>query len=137
MNRAAREFNTVQSNVTARIRGLEHEFGAALFHHYPHGVTLTPAGDRLMPYARQLVKLIGDAHSAVADGGVPHGKLAVGSMETTAGVRMFPPDQPARQGLPRRPALADGWIDLVPSSPTCSTASSTSPSSQVPCSTRA
>jgi DNA-binding transcriptional LysR family regulator len=52
MNRAAAELNTVQSNVTARVKALEEELGAALFErHSARVVTLTAAGHRLMPYA--------------------------------------------------------------------------------------
>ena len=43
MNRAALEVNTVQSNVTSRIRGLEDELGLPLFHRTSKGVSLTPA----------------------------------------------------------------------------------------------
>jgi len=49
MNRAATELHTVQSNVTARIRLLEAEIGAPLFHRHSRGVALAPAGMRLLP----------------------------------------------------------------------------------------
>jgi len=49
MSRAAAELNTVQSNVTARIRVLEDELGTPLFHRHARGVTLTDAGRRLLP----------------------------------------------------------------------------------------
>ena len=44
MNRAAEELNTVQSNVTTRIRNLEHELGVKLFERHSRGVELTSAG---------------------------------------------------------------------------------------------
>ena len=44
MNRAAAELNTVQSNVTARIRQLEDALGVTLFVRHARGVELTPAG---------------------------------------------------------------------------------------------
>src|SRR5262249_62389748 len=53
MSRAAAELNTVQSNVTARIRVLEDELGTPLFHRHARGVSLTDAGRRLLPYARR------------------------------------------------------------------------------------
>ena len=43
MNRAASELNTVQSNVTTRIRLLEDELGTPLFHRHSRGTTLTDA----------------------------------------------------------------------------------------------
>jgi LysR family transcriptional regulator, cell division regulator len=90
MNRAAVELHTVQSNVTARIRLLEDELGAALFERTRRGVTLTAAGQRLLPYARRVAAVIADARRAVADDGNPKGSLAVGSLETTAAVRLPP-----------------------------------------------
>ena len=88
MSRAATELHTVQSNVTARIRLLEDELGATLFQRNSRGVVLTPAGRRLLPYAAKMVSLLADARRAVADEGTPSGPLAIGSLETTAGLRL-------------------------------------------------
>ena len=41
MNRAAAELNTVQSNVTARIKALEADLGCVLFERHARGVSLT------------------------------------------------------------------------------------------------
>jgi LysR family transcriptional regulator, cell division regulator len=88
MNRAALELHTVQSNVTARIRLLEEELAAPLFHRHHRGVELTAAGRRLLPFSRQMARLLDDARSAVKDDGIPHGPLVLGSLETTAALRM-------------------------------------------------
>ncbi len=88
MNRAAAELNTVQSNVTARIRLLEKELEAPLFHRHSKGVALTDAGRRLLPYATRIEHLLRDARSAVADDGHPKGSLTVGALETTAALRL-------------------------------------------------
>jgi DNA-binding transcriptional LysR family regulator len=90
MNRAAAELHTVQSNVTARIRGLEDELGCALFERHSRGVALTPAGHRLLPYARQLAWLLADAARAARDDGTPRGPLTIGSLETTAALHLSP-----------------------------------------------
>lgn len=90
MNRAAAELNTVQSNVTARIRLLENELGAPLFHRHHRGVVLTDAGRRLLPYAARMRGLLADARRAVADGGDPKGPLTIGTLETTAALRLAP-----------------------------------------------
>ncbi len=90
MNRAADELNTVQSNVTARIRALELELGVTLFDRHSRGVSLTPAGRRLLPYAEAAGRLIGDAVRAVRDDGRPAGPLVIGSLETTAALRLSP-----------------------------------------------
>jgi DNA-binding transcriptional LysR family regulator len=94
MSRAASELNTVQSNVTARIRLLEESVGASLFQRHSRGVSLTAAGQRLLPYAGKVIQLIDEARGAVADDGQPKGRLILGSLETTAMLRL--PDVLAR-----------------------------------------
>jgi DNA-binding transcriptional LysR family regulator len=90
MSKAALELNTVQSNVTARIRALEDEVGLALFERTNRGVTLTAAGRRLLPFAARAARLLDDAKRAVTDQGTPSGALVVGSLETTAALRLSP-----------------------------------------------
>ena len=90
MNRAAVELHTVQSNVTARIRSLEREIGVALFQRHVRGVSLTPAGQRMLPYAARIGKLLADARLAALDDGPPAGALALGTLETTAALRLSP-----------------------------------------------
>jgi molybdate transport repressor ModE-like protein len=67
MNRAAAELHTVESNVTARIRALEEQIGAALFERNSRGVVLTAAGQRLLPYAARLGALLKEATDAARD----------------------------------------------------------------------
>ncbi|HET6521580.1 MAG TPA: LysR substrate-binding domain-containing protein [Geminicoccaceae bacterium] len=90
MNRAAAELNNVQSNVTARIRLLEGELRTPLFHRHSRGVTLTAAGHRLLPYAARVRHLLDDARRAALDDGTPKGPLTIGSLETTAALRLSP-----------------------------------------------
>ena len=90
MNRAAAELHTVQSNVTARIRALEAELGCPLFERHSRGVALTPAGQRLLPYARRVAWLLADAARAARDDGEPRGPLTIGSLETTVALRLSP-----------------------------------------------
>jgi DNA-binding transcriptional LysR family regulator len=90
MNKAALELNTVQSNVTARIKALEDEVGFELFERTNRGVTLTAAGRRLLPYATRAARLLDDARRAVADDGTPSGALAIGSLDTTAALHLSP-----------------------------------------------
>jgi DNA-binding transcriptional LysR family regulator len=90
ITRAAHELNTVQSNVTARIKLLEEELGTPLFHRHARGVALTAAGRQLLPYANRLAALADEAKRAVRADGTPRGPLALGSMETTAAVRLPP-----------------------------------------------
>jgi LysR family transcriptional regulator, cell division regulator len=90
MSRAAAELNTVQSHVTARIRQLEAELGTRLFRRHSRGVTLTEAGQRLLAYAVRTRQLLDDARRAVDDDGRPRGSLTIGSLETTAALRLSP-----------------------------------------------
>jgi DNA-binding transcriptional LysR family regulator len=90
MGRAARALNTVQSNITQRVRRLEESLGVALFERSRAGARLTPAGERLMPYAARLDALLEEARRAARDDGAPRGTLAVGALETTAALRLSP-----------------------------------------------
>jgi LysR family transcriptional regulator, cell division regulator len=88
ITRAAEELNTVQSNVTQRVKALEAEVGTALFERHSRGMTLTGAGRRLFPYAQRMTALSREALLAARDDGEPKGPLSIGSMETTAAVRL-------------------------------------------------
>jgi DNA-binding transcriptional LysR family regulator len=90
ITRAADELNTVQSNITQRVKALEAEIGTALFERHSRGMTLTGAGRRLLPYAQRMAALSREALLAARDDGEPKGPLAIGSMETTAAVRLPP-----------------------------------------------
>lgn len=90
MSRAARELNTVQSNVTTRIRGLEAELQVTLFERHSRGVGLTAAGQRLLGPAGRVRQALEDARRAVQDDGTPRGLLTVGALETTAAFRLSP-----------------------------------------------
>ena len=90
MNRAAAELHTVHSNVAARIRALETALGCKLFDRHSRGVALTQSGERLLPYARRVAWLLADAARATRDDGQPRGPLTIGSLETTAALRLPP-----------------------------------------------
>ncbi|KQT04282.1 MULTISPECIES: LysR family transcriptional regulator [Bradyrhizobium] len=90
ITRAAEALNTVQSNVTQRVKALEAEIGTALFERHSRGMTLTGAGRRLLPYALKMAALAREAVLAARDDGEPSGPLSIGSMETTAAVRLPP-----------------------------------------------
>lgn len=90
MSRAAAELNTVQSNVTARIRVLEDELQLPLFERHSRGVSLTPAGRRLLPYAEQIGALLREAARVVKDDATPQGPLVIGALESTAAIHLSP-----------------------------------------------
>lgn len=90
MSRASEALNTVQSNVTSRIRALEEELGVVLLHRTNRGVSLTPAGKRLLPYTAIVARVLADARRAAMDDGTPAGPIAIGSLETAAAMRLSP-----------------------------------------------
>src|SRR6516164_2328598 len=90
IGKAALELNTVQSNVTMRLKALENRLGTALFERTNRGVVLTAAGQRLLPYAERVAHLLDDAKRVVDDEGFPAGPLVIGSLETTAALRLSP-----------------------------------------------
>lgn len=90
ISRAAEELHYVQSNVTTRIKQLEEGLGSALFHRKSKGVNLTTSGYLLLDYAERIVRLTKEAEEAIIDQKEPKGRLFIGSMETTAAVRLPP-----------------------------------------------
>ncbi len=90
MTRAADSLHTVQSNVTKRIRLLEDELGTTLFHRHRKGISLTTAGEQLLPYAEKIRQLLMEAKGAVTQSSVPKGPLRIGAIETTVALRLAP-----------------------------------------------
>lgn len=87
VTRAAAKLNRVQSNVTMRIKQLEEQLGTELFVRDGRRLVLTPAGETLLPYAERLLALADEArHALRADR--PSGRLALGTMESTAASRL-------------------------------------------------
>ncbi|WP_145019068.1 LysR family transcriptional regulator [Paenibacillus sp. Y412MC10] len=82
ISRAAKKLDYVQSNVTARIRKLESEIGADLFHRYPKGVRLTEKGAQFRDYALAILSLTDEAIRAVQEKSHPSGPLVIGVVET-------------------------------------------------------
>jgi len=81
--KAATAMFTVQSNVTARIKSLEEEFGTELFTRSPRKVELTPGGQTLMQYCKQIGQLVEEAKNNIQSGSKVNGSLKIGCIETT------------------------------------------------------
>ncbi|SIR94624.1 LysR family transcriptional regulator [Williamsia sterculiae] len=64
-SRAAQRRFISQSAVSHQIRRLEHELGVALFERSTRSVSVTDAGSRLLPIARQMIELEASAHAAM------------------------------------------------------------------------
>jgi DNA-binding transcriptional LysR family regulator len=90
ITRAAEKLNRVQSNVTTRVRQLEQELGVDLFIREGKRMHLSPAGQQLLGYADRLLALAQEARDAMHDA-TPRGPLKLGSMESTAGIRLPAP----------------------------------------------
>ena len=87
VTRAAERLHRVQSNVTTRIRQLEEDLSVALFIREGKRLHLAPAGQILLGYAEQLLALADEARGAIHDPR-PRGTFRLGSMESTAAVRL-------------------------------------------------
>lgn len=88
MTKAAQRMDYAQSNVTSRIQILEMELGTTLFYRHQRGVTLTPSGELLLEYAKKILYLCDKAKNSFHCQSKPKGSLRIGSMETTAAVRL-------------------------------------------------
>nr|WP_315595855.1 LysR substrate-binding domain-containing protein [uncultured Cupriavidus sp.] len=85
---AAEKIHTVQSNVTMRIKELETELHQQLFVRQKTGVVLTSAGQTFLGYAQRILQLADEGRNAMMDTTTPTGHLRLGSMETTAAIRL-------------------------------------------------
>ncbi|MBT5498427.1 MAG: LysR family transcriptional regulator [Alphaproteobacteria bacterium] len=90
ITKAADRLHRVQSNVTTRVRQLEEDLGVKLFIREGKRLHLSPAGQTLLTYAERLLTLAEEARASVQDA-TPRGVLRLGSMESTAGVRLPAP----------------------------------------------
>ncbi|WP_418186668.1 LysR family transcriptional regulator [Aliarcobacter lanthieri] len=86
---AALELGFAQSNITTRVKQLENSIGHLLFHRVPKGVKLTHEGEKLYPFAVEIVKKIDEAFSFMKNINQQE-ILRVGSTQTNAPIRLFP-----------------------------------------------
>lgn len=88
ISQAAQRLNYSQSNVTTKIHKLEQQLKTNLLYRHNRGCVVTPKGEELFQYAVQIFKTIELAECAMQDLDHPKGTLKIGSMETTAAVRL-------------------------------------------------
>jgi DNA-binding transcriptional LysR family regulator len=128
---AARQLHMTQPSVSQHIQTLEQRFDAPLFLRSGRQLSLTAAGEALVPLARQMVDLSLNVDELMSSlHGEVHGHLQVGC-STTAGkyvlpfllasfLRRFPKVQATCQVTARRQAvqdLCDGRVHLALASP--------------------
>jgi LysR family transcriptional regulator, cell division regulator len=88
ITKAAARLGYVQSNVTARIQQLEAELQTVLFHRHNRGMKTTSSGETLLAYAEKITALLEEASRAMSVSSEPSGPLRLGSLQTTAAVRL-------------------------------------------------
>ena len=84
---AAQQIHRVPSNLTTRIKQLEQDLGVDLFIREKSRLRLSPAGWSFLEYARRILDLVQEARATVA-GEEPQGAFPLGSLESTAAVRI-------------------------------------------------
>jgi DNA-binding transcriptional LysR family regulator len=89
ITRAATRLHRVPSNVTTRIKQFEERLGVPLFRRQGRSLALTDAGRALLVHAERLLQIANEAEQDIRSG-VVRGGLRIGSLESTAGVRLPP-----------------------------------------------
>lgn len=87
-HQTAERLGYVQSTVSAQIQGLEEDLGVRLFDRLGKQITLTSAGERLLPYAEHLLKVAEEARAAVSGQEQVVGTLTIGATETLCTYRL-------------------------------------------------
>ncbi|MGY1706417.1 LysR family transcriptional regulator [Geodermatophilus sp. SYSU D00697] len=83
--RAAARCHVVQSALSAQVARLERELGVRLFHRTSRSVRVAPAGELLLPHARELLRGAEVARAELAGfSGVVTGRLRLGVIGTAA-----------------------------------------------------
>jgi len=123
--RAAEALDYAQSSVSSQIQELEGELGSPLFERLGKRISLSDAGQRLLPYAERLLQLADEARAAVSSSEEPSGTLTIGTPESLCTYRLPPVLSQFRARYPRvqvvfrpafgadlRRALNEGRVDL-------------------------
>lgn len=88
--RAAGRVHISQSGVSAQVRQLEHELGAALIDRSSRGARLTDAGTAALPYARAALSAAAALRQAVDEvNGLVRGRLVVGMVTACTVTGLF------------------------------------------------
>ncbi|MNM14964.1 HTH-type transcriptional regulator GltR [compost metagenome] len=86
--RAAQKLDYAQSSITAQIQALEQELGQPLFDRIGKKIVLTDAGRRLLPYARQIMRMHSMAEEDLRAHSGVSGLLRIGAPESLAAFRL-------------------------------------------------
>ncbi|SDT50877.1 DNA-binding transcriptional regulator, LysR family [Paenibacillaceae bacterium GAS479] len=80
--KAAEQLGYAQSSVTAQIQKLEEAYGAVLLERRGRSMGLTDAGEKLLVYSNEILRLHAESLEAVSS--ASGGSLSIGSIETLA-----------------------------------------------------
>jgi DNA-binding transcriptional LysR family regulator len=84
---AAQRLHRVPSNLTTRIKQLEKELGVDLFIREKLRLRLSATGWTFLEYSKRILELVEEARQATS-GSEPQGVFSLGSLESTAAVRI-------------------------------------------------
>lgn len=85
---AADALGYAQSTITTQIKLLESELEVKLFERIGKTVTLTYQGKKLLPYAKQMIKLSSEIKSVISNDSDPSGILTIGAAESLCVLRL-------------------------------------------------
>ena len=100
VTRAAGRLGCVQSNVTTRLRKLEDRLGQKLVERIDGRMVPTAAGVLALDYGARIVRLSEEAEKRLRSAAEAFPPLRLGTMETTAAVRLPPLLKAVRAKLP-------------------------------------
>ncbi len=86
---AAKQLGFTQSNVTLRIKQLEKNLGYSLFHRTNRGVVLSNEGEKLYPYAIEIIKKVEEVQIHMRNIDYQE-MLKIGSTQSNATIRLIP-----------------------------------------------
>ncbi|CAM3178063.1 LysR family transcriptional regulator [Paenibacillus lupini] len=96
--RTAENLGYAQSSITTQIQRLEESYGAVLFERFGRSMRLTIAGEALLPYAKEVIRLHEESKEVVSK--QSKGTLSIGTIETLAAYYLPPYLQTYRQQYP-------------------------------------
>lgn len=91
ISKAAEMIHIAQPALSVQLRQIEQALGAPLFERFHRGVTLTPAGERFLVHARDILRLVDVAVEDVRDAmAEPEGRVALGLPQSMARLLALP-----------------------------------------------
>ncbi|MBP2000742.1 DNA-binding transcriptional LysR family regulator [Paenibacillus shirakamiensis] len=109
--KAAEALGYAQSSVTTQIQKLEESYRTVLFERFGRTMRLTQAGEALLPFAHEMIRLHAESKEVVAE--QSKGSLNIGTIETLAAFYLPPFLQAYRKNYPDIQLLIQPGNELV------------------------